>query len=222
LRSERFRLDFPPDFPVAELDAVDTHLSASKTRRESAEWSEWAAACNGIGYRFLACDEHALALGDSLAKDIAPPPPERYRQERLLFSFFAEGLSCIECFYYGFHFVGAMIDSGVFNPRADPRTITTQSVVRRYVARFATEQLTESLQAVTVSADLTAWRDVRNILAHRSSPGRGLFVGGPREGQADWLGESLSRTAIRARRSWLADAVVGLVEPAVAFVRQQV
>jgi hypothetical protein len=39
--------------------------------------------------------------------------PVRYRQERLLFAFFCEGLSCLECFYYGFYFVGAMTDRGL-------------------------------------------------------------------------------------------------------------
>ncbi len=223
MRWERFQLDLPDDFPVSELEAVHAHLSdPSKTRGKSRGWGEWAGACNGIVYRYLACDEHAVALAESLGQNIAPQQPERYRQERLLFSFFVEGLSCIECFYYGFYFVGAMIDPAAFDPEVDGRKVTTARVVRGYRGRFRNERLTASLQAVNASAEMVVWRDVRNILAHRASPGRGFFEGGPRSGEADWLGANLSSDTVHARRSWLADIMVSLLEPAAEFVQREV
>ena len=117
MRSERFQLEFPHDFPTSELDAVHAHLTdTGDDRPQTQEWAQWAGAWNGMSYRFLALDEHAAALSSSLDDAIAPPMPERSRHARRLFSFFAEGHSCLECFYYGFYFVGAMIDQRVFRP----------------------------------------------------------------------------------------------------------
>jgi hypothetical protein len=100
-RWERFQLDLPNDFPLSELDAVHAHLSDTRpdAPQTNAAWAEWGGACNGIAYRYIACDGHATEPAESLDRNVSPTQPERCRQECLLFSFFAEGLSCIECFY---------------------------------------------------------------------------------------------------------------------------
>jgi hypothetical protein len=210
----------PEDFPLAELEAVHSHLSdPSETRRKSPEWTEWASACNGILYRYKAFDEHGEELAASLDQSTAPPQPQRYQQEQLLFSFFMEGLSCIECFYYGFYFVGAMVDPPTFDPKIDPRQVTPTRVARLYALRFQTEEIAKILGATVASNGFRAWTLVRNLLAHRASPGRGLYVTSE---EADWVGQQLSGDFVRERRSWLADMMRGLFSPAPRFVQQQV
>ena len=145
----------------------------------------------------------------------------RCRQERLLFSFFSEGLSCLECSYYGFYFVGAMVDEGSFNPMADRRAITPSFVTKRYEARFRNEPLTQSMLDVDQCAEAKEWREIRNVLSHRAAPGRGFYQGGPRSGSADWMDGVLSGDAIRERRAWVGGAVTSLLVPAVDFVRRQ-
>ena len=220
---ERFDLELPNDFPVNALDAIHVQLSdPSEARRKSPEWAEWALACNGIVYRYLAADDHATELASSFDRGLSPPQPERYRQERLLFSFFAEGLSCLECLYYGFYFVGAMIDPTSFNAKVDPRDVTASFVTSAYERRFPSEQLSATLRAVFDDADTRAWRRVRNTLAHRGSPGRAFYEGGPQSCEAEWLAESLSGTLIRARRDWLGNTVERRLAPAVGFVQMHV
>jgi hypothetical protein len=219
VRSERFQLDFPDDFPTRELEAVHAHLTdTGDDRPQTDEWSQWAGACNGLSYRFLALDELAAALSSSLDDAIAPPMPERYRQERLLFSFFAEGHSCLECFYYGFYFVGAMIDQRAFDPNVDPRLVNAGLVVRQYLARFSAEPLAASMQVVHESATTKEWREIRNVLAHRSAPARGFYV---EENWADWMGGMLSGDGVRERRAWISETLRALLAPAVGFVLQQ-
>jgi hypothetical protein len=221
MRLERFDLDLPDDFAVAEMDAIHGHLSdLSEDRRQSPEWSEWAGACNGIVYRYLACDEHGTALADSLDQSLSPPQPERYRQERLLFSFFVEGLSCIECCYYGFYFVGAMVDAEAFGPGFDPQKVTRARVVQRYQDHFQSDEITSSLEAINASSELKVWGNVRNLLAHRATPGRHFYVGGLAE--AEWLGKELSGNSIRERRSWLAETMQALLVPAARFVHERI
>lgn len=220
MRWERFDLDLPGDFPVAELDEIHARLSdPSEARRQSPEWSEWAGACNGIVYRYRACDEHGTAVANSLDQSTSPPQPERYRQERLLFSFFVEGLSCIECFYYGFYFVGAMIDAAAFDPGLRPQKVTRAKVVRGYQERFGGDEITSSLEAINASSELEAWRKVRNLLAHRANPGRALYLGSD---EAEWLGEAISGNSIRQQRSWLAEAMQALLVPAARFVHERI
>lgn len=220
-RIERFGLDFPEDFPAAELEAVHAHLSDTGDCTQTPEWGEWAAACNGIVFRFLALNEHGAALSSSLDEALAPPMPERYRQERLLFAFFSEGLSCLECCYYGLYFVGALVDAQSFDPRVVPRSVTPAFVTQKYGARFGGDPLTEAMRGVDQSAEADAWRKVRNVLSHRSSPGRAFFKGGPQSGSVDWMGGDLSADAIRERRTWMAAAVATILVPAVDFVRRQ-
>jgi hypothetical protein len=221
-RWERFQLDVPDDFPLAELDAVHAQLSDMRpdAPQTNPDWAEWAGASNGIVYRYIACDEHATDLADSLGRDLSPPQPERYRQERLLFSFFTEGLSCVECFYYGLYFAGAMIDPVAFVSNVNRRAVTPGRVVQAYQSRFPFEQVTVSMWAVNVDASTNSWREARNVLAHRASPGRQFYEGGALSGRAHWLGESLSGDLIRARRTWLADTMQTLLSPAVGFVQQ--
>ena len=147
--------------------------------------------------------------------------PERYRQERLLFSLFSEGLSCLACFYYGSCFVGAMCDPATFDPEVDRRSIAPARVAELYLARFGGDQLTASMLEVARSDQTRDWREIRNVLAHRSSPGRGFQAGGPRSGVADWLGGTLTADGIRERRSWIGETVSSLIAPAPRFVRQQ-
>jgi hypothetical protein len=220
MRSQRFDLEMPDGFPLAELEAIHSHLSdLSEARRNTPEWTEWAGACNGILYRYTACDEHCEELAASLDQSTSPPQPERYRQERLLFSFFVEGPSCIECFYYGFYFVGAMIDASAFAPGINRRNVTPAEVVRRYRCRFQSEGVTETRGAIVESEEMRAWGAVRNLLAHRASPGRAFFAG---SAEAEWLDEPLSGNSILKRRLWLADAMQALLARAVNFVQQQV
>ena len=102
ITSARFGFDVPGDFPIALLEEVHATLSdPDDARRETPAWREWAGACNGVLYRFMAWAEHCDRLVASLTKSTSPPLPERYEQEKLLFNFFAEGLSSLECLYYG-------------------------------------------------------------------------------------------------------------------------
>src|SRR5262249_58247898 len=120
-RWRRFDLDLPDDFPVADVDALHAHLSdyVDDGNKLPPEWRGWADGLNGLVYRFRACDEHGARVTVSLA-DTSPPQPTRYEQERDLFCFYAEGLTALECFYYGLYFVGTHADASAFPSHVNP------------------------------------------------------------------------------------------------------
>jgi hypothetical protein len=113
-----------------------------------------------------------------------------------------------------------MIDPVAFDPKVNRRDVVPGRVVQAYQRRFPLEPVTAVLQAFNADSDTRSWREVRNVLAHRASPGRQFFVGGALSDQALWLGQELSGDLIRARRSWLADAMHALLTPTVGFVQQ--
>lgn len=218
LHSDRFDLDTPEDFPIHLLEAVHAQISdPDEARRQSDEWHEWASACNGVLYRFKACAEHSDALISSLTASTSPPQPERYEQEKLLFSFFTEGLSTIECLYYGIYFVGALVDPAQIDSGREKRTIVPTLVVEGYRTAFPGDQLTTVLRRVLDDTDHRNWRKARNVLSHRAAPGRDFRLGGDDSGTY-WMGGPLDADGFRSRRAWLANTIVEVLASFDVFV----
>ena len=230
-RWERFDLELPDDFPVAEIDALHAHLSdyVDDGNKLPPEWREWADGLNGLVYRFRACDEHGGALTDSLV-DTSPPQPKRYEQERDLYSFYSEGLSAIECFYYGLYFIGTHADANAFALNIDPRQVKPRMVTERYEAAYDAETLTDTLRRVIDGDVFSIWSGLRNFLSHRGAPGRTHYEGGGPASGVEWdLGvegadpsTELTVAALTARRTWLGETVSDIAAHALSFVKEHV
>lgn len=227
----RFDLDMPDDFPVGAFE--DLHASVSDRDPKANEhpaWEEWGSAVNGILYRFRACDEHGKAAIASLRESVSPPQPERYNQERWLFEFFFEGLSCIECFFFGLYFLANMADPSAFDLGIDRRVLTPKGVTDAYNNRFDTEPLTRLLRETVGGTELRDWAEIRNLLGHRGAPGRAFYEGGSRSSEADWklpssrldLGSLLLPTKLEARRAWLGSLVTEMCVAALNFAKANV
>ena len=197
------------------------HKSVTRaTRNETEEWREWAGACNGVLYRFKACAEHSDLLRGSLALSTSPPQPERYEQEKLLYNFFVEGLSAIECFYYGAYFIGALVDSAI-DSAVDRKAVNPAFVTDHFQNALPEAPLTAVMRQVRESAEFDAWRLARNVLTHRVAPGRDFRTGGDDPGTY-WMGGSLDANSILIRRSWLASTLTELLTSLEALVASRV
>jgi hypothetical protein len=216
----------PEDFDTVSYEAVH---SRAATRKESSpeSYSQFAGAWRAVAYRFKSCTEHDLAFTESIQRTgDAPPSPERYIQERELFCFFVAGLAVIESFYYGMFAVASMLDSTSF-PVATPgdlRFITPKKTAERFADRFREERLTAALDRTINSNAYREWKDVRNILAHRTAPGRIIYasVGSTKRPPqpAQWkigTGMQLDESTTSSRRKWLAETVGTLLREADGF-----
>jgi len=220
VHSSRFALDLPDDFPIRLLEAVHGVISdADDARRQTSEWSEWAGACNGVLYRFLACAEHADLLDTSLASSTSPPQPERYEQEKLLYEFFAEGLSALECLYYGVYFIGVLADSRL-DASVDRRLVNPRFVTECFESTFPVDAITTCLREVLADAEYERWRDTRNVLSHRAAPGRDFRIGGDDAGTY-WMEGTLGTNTIVSRRTWLASTIEKLLTAFRRFVDER-
>jgi len=226
-RLESMGMDVPDDYPADELDAVHALVTAVAGVNEAglrpAAWHEWASAMNGLAWRFRACDEHGIAVVESLRSSHAPEIEDRYHQEKWLFAFFFEGLSAVECLYYGLYFVGALTESPQFDPGVDPRTVKTGYVAQQFSAAFPSD-LAAKLTEVARGEEFKLWTLIRNVLAHRGVPARNFSIGGEHSGAVLWglpeAAEILDPDELLQRRENVGSMITQIAEVAVPFVQE--
>jgi hypothetical protein len=222
-------LRMPDDFPYDSYEAVHSRM-APLNKSYPTQLPEWAAAWVAVAYRFYACTEHAEAFTKSLqTHGDAPQEPERYRQEQHLFGFFVNGLSVIESTCYGLFAIASMEKPAPF-PIATPeqkRAINPKSAVRNFSKEYPAESVSSVLSTLIATQDYKDWQSIRNILAHRQSPGRQIrvTVGSPQQAQHDALwgssGIPLNSSTTQQRRIWLAENMRTLLREIAAFTKSR-
>jgi hypothetical protein len=100
----------------------------------------------------------------------------------------------------------------------DKRSVNPERTAEKFGMTFPRETITLVLKRLKESQDYQRWKTMRNILSHRSTPGRQIFRGGDRDGDAVW-GETIQidEDITVSRRRWLAKTLAGLMEAADAF-----
>jgi hypothetical protein len=214
----------PADFAVAPYEAIHARITATLPTTHRA-WSHYAGGWNALAYRFRACAEHDTAFTLSLRRaGKAPRPNERYVQERELFSFFGTGLSAIESLCYSLFAIGSMLNLKEFN-LIEPghlKAINPKKTTEQFSKVFPNEAITTNLAGMISDANYEEWCDIRNILAHRSAPGRHFtrsIPPQPLDEQVLW-GEwaiPIDETTTRTRRAWLATTLRNLLSVTDAF-----
>jgi len=213
-------IEMPQDFSVKPYEAIKNRLIGKKDTH-SDSWDEFAFAWNAVAYRFRSCTEHDEAFTESIRRHGKTlPPSERYVQERALFCFFVTGVSTIESLCYGLFAIGSMLDAQnfLFVTPDDRRNVSPEETTDKFGTVFPRENITATLKRMTKMHDYQDWKVMRNILSHRSTPGRLIFRGGDRDGDVLW-GETIlidENTTI-SRRRWLAKMVSDLLDAADVF-----
>ncbi len=221
----------PPDFAAQPYDSVWGRLAdlGGEYYREGASneyhsWYQWLAAWINLTYRFRSCTEHEEAFVNSVNEHGGnPKQPETYHQDRELFGFFVTGLSAIESTYYGLFAVGAILDPSKFPIATEQhmRNADMRKTIQRYTESFPNDGITTALQRISSQKELRDWKDARNTLAHRISPGRKIYasIGGPAK-TTEWMLQDMSMDAAStgSRRRWLADSLRYLLTEADDFI----
>lgn len=219
-------LKLPDDFEYDSYEAVHSRIGPLNESHQP-QWSEYVDAWSAIATRFYACAEYDDAFTRSIKVNAAPQQPERSHQERDLFGFFVTGLSIIESTCYGLYAIASMLDAASF-PIAgakDKRTISPEHTSDRFRATFPNAGLSRALHATVNSQDYRDWKEIRNILAHRGTPGRTIHAtvgSGVGRNDALWTrGIALDASTTPARRLWLAGTLRTLLQEANLFVNSQ-
>jgi len=217
-------LQMPEDFSISSYESIHQRV-CSNSKTESNSWIEYAGAWNAIAYRFLALTDHGKAFTESIKRaGDAPPQPERYIQERELFAFFVNGLATIESFCYGLFAIASMVNQIDFPiaTQKDLKLINPEKTTTQFKKAFAGKGITDALAQLIDSQDYGDWKDIRNVLAHRSAPGRIFYASThPPTQAALWkIGIQLDDRTTESRREWLAKTLSTLLQDADSFTKE--
>jgi hypothetical protein len=219
-------LVMPTDFPTISFEKTYVLLSS---KPGNFAYEHFSAAWNAVSLRFLALDAEGDQFAESItALDASTSLDRRYQQERHLFGFFSNGFSAFEAFFYGMFAVGALLNSYAF-PMATPkeqRSINPGTTNRAFEREFPGDPILEAFRCFFNEPAYEEWTIVRNVLTHRTAPGRTIFVnaGTDRPLPPRWkLGEIvLDGATLQTRRILTARMIGGLVDAAAKFVEARI
>jgi hypothetical protein len=167
----------PDDFPFAHYELIHTTIASKQAGHVLYE--HYAGAWNALAYRFRASIDSSDVFVASLRVHSAEPKPgERYMQERALFDFFSSGFSVFESTFYGLYAIGAFLAPTIF-PLAserDQQQVTPSRTKDAYARAFPGDPILLTFATLFGDPEYQQWREIRNVLTHRTAPGRRIYV----------------------------------------------
>jgi hypothetical protein len=212
------RLALPSGFPDDLFEAVKDRILA-KMPSSSLERDQLGGGHSGVRYRLRACADYSKDFVKCVQRaGNAPPPEDRYQQERQLFGFFVSGIAALDSFNFFLYFTAAYVQPDRF-PTQKPRDITLKQTAEALGKVFPDEKITSSLIDLVKDDRFKEWKTFRNILAHRSAPGRMMyksFESSLPDPAADWKIDPTGNLKIDVnlmppRLDWLIGTLAGLV-----------
>lgn len=214
------------DFPVGPYEEVHRLVVSRWASHELYE--HYAGAWNAVAYRFHATVQAGDEFEQSLdAHGSAPPSDERYRQDQALANFFSNGFSTFESIFYGLHTIAAFVDPANFSlatPKARQQVSPTQTSAT-FKRAFPNDPILVVLETLFSDPAYQEWREIRNILVHRTAPGRQMYVGiGSDDApETEWKLNKipLDSSMVRGRRIELSRVLNSLLGGVAVFVDQK-
>jgi hypothetical protein len=160
-------------------------INADWQRLHRFEYDHFYSAWVGVAFRFRACALHYHDFIEVFRRTSGTAQNlDLYQEDDALFGFFVKGLSALESFYYGLYALGALIMTPTQAPSVPPpdqflwldpgeskklKRIVPEGVRDTFKTTFPELPLTEYLEHLIDDPHYQAWRDMRNILAHRAA-----------------------------------------------------
>ncbi len=215
-------LVMPSDFPVSPYEAV--HARLPKDHPENTYYREHAGAWNAVAHRFLAAAQYSDDFTASIRQTAGSASVEaRHYQEKSLFGFFTNGLSAIEATFYGLFAMGGLLNSAFFpmTTPEDQQNVTPRNTFTTYGKAFPGDPILIILGAVLKDSAYQELKQIRNVLAHRTAPGRQIYltVGDSEPMAEEWklFNIPLDVNLTVRRRAQLARLLMNLLEGAEIF-----
>ena len=103
----------------------------------------------------------------------------------------------------------------------------------KFKEAFRNENITSVLGQLVESREYRDWKVIRNILIHRLSHGRDIYIGGPNDGRSLWLnkypisenrmlnGIPIDQNLTSSRRNWLSNSLSNVLVKSVEFFKDE-
>ena len=165
------------NFPSVYHNSIHAHVG--KKYDNHRHYEHFAGAMNAVAYRYHGTQKAGGSLHASLKSNQGNAGPgEREKQEFDLFDFFSNGFSVFEASFYAAYSVGAFQAPATFSleTEKDQQKISPAYTVAAYKREFGQDALTKTLSEIIVRPNFLKWKEIRNVLTHRASPGRKIYV----------------------------------------------
>jgi len=186
-------------------------------------YSQFLFAWNGIIYRYKSIDYHDKRFTKSIKIfGDAPPFTQRLIQERELFNFFSNSYSIFENFAYSLYIFCFYINPNKFpiNSEEDLKYITFASIKKNINTIYSQKSITNQLNNIISDKNYQLIKQYRNILSHRSTPGRHInrAIGG--ENKPSLWNEDivLDENLTRNLKKWIYCSVNILLDEIYSFI----
>ncbi|UYO48797.1 hypothetical protein KQX64_23340 [Rhodopseudomonas palustris] len=211
----------PPGFPTTAFDAL--YQYATLSRGPYAE--EFLGAWNAISYRYRALLDYSDGFEASIKRHgPAPEADIRFKQEKDLFGFFSNAFSVFEAYFFGMYALGAELSpaSFPFTTSQDRQRVTINSTIAGYKKTWPDHPIIMTFEELSNDPVYRGLRDARNVLTHRTAPGRTIYADLSNDGPptADWklLNSPLDEHTTRARREGVTRMLWTLTAASQSFV----
>ncbi len=215
--------DFPKTTYMEVESQVSRYLSTLGVDAATVPgFAGYAGGWNALIMRFRAADEYSMSAIEWLTTQPGSPANQvRFTQERDLFGFFAQAVSAVESCCFATYHIGRLARPTHFG--LPPESVTARASAVAFSSAFPSTPLDVALASLTASAEWKRMRDIRNMLIHRESPGRTVFLGSgpgytPRPAEWTGLGTTLDAPLVELPRQWLAQETQELVDATHDFV----
>lgn len=177
------------NFPQEKYESIYYVLSSKYAERK--EYEHFSGAWNAMSYRYKATTDHGKYFIKLLKEDGATPPPEkRYLQEMALFDHFSSCFSVFESTCYGVYAIGSIVDPKFFplETQMDQQKVSPKSTQKAFENAFPGDPVISAFERLFADAEFQKWREIRNILTHRTAPGRKVYIsiGGEDTPPTEW------------------------------------
>lgn len=165
------------EFPVLQYESVHKIIVLKHAKHPLYE--HYSGSWNALAYRFRATmDQKDYFISSLKEHGSAPPPEERYLQERTLFDFFNSAFSSFEAAFYGMYTIGAFIAPSHFSlfTGREQQKISPSRTRKAYENAFPSDQFLKTFTTLFADSKFQQLREIRNILTHRTAPGRRMYV----------------------------------------------
>lgn len=205
------------DFPTATYESVSARV-APKLQGGSL-FEHYAGSWNALAHRFHGAIDDGERFSQSLAADgETPVPPKRHLQEEALFGFFSGCFSTFEAAVYALYTFGTFLEPAIFKMATDKdlRKINVRTTGEAYEKAFPGDVLTATIGQLRSDPAYEELCDLRNVLSHRTAPGRHIHLGGVTKWKAKDI--AIDDNLVPSRRAEVARMLTGLLVPIEAFV----
>lgn len=192
-------------FPSKKYTQIHSILTKKKNINEDA-WKEHSMSWNALSFRYALLSKYNNEYIINIKTNgNAPKPDIRIQQEEIIFNFFVVGFSIIDIMAYSLYSTSSFLKPSKFplNNKIKPNIQMTM-VKDKMNSNFRNENITKYINNLILSKEYKDWKDIRNILAHRGQPPRHHYLGGDKDGLAEWVnGIVLDKNTLSANYRWI-------------------